>query len=202
MVKIDAEKYIGMLNGLGRGGILEDWHSIKSSLQELEKSSDAFDNFENASRSISRDELKNAADLSALMEMRKLASQIKEKKMINGKLSHLHSHLRLLNGTPTLNDISPLKSTIDAFLHNDNSKIDLIIDELNDFKKKLSQIDRHHLTLMPKSLEGKIGPQNRYQSHIESLHSIHNMQKNVFMSTLRLFIKMTKENIGHLKRFK
>lgn len=190
MVKIDVEKYIES----------EDWHSIKSSLQELEKSSAAFDNFENASRNIGKDELKQVEDLSALMEMRKLASQIKQKKEITGKLSHLHSHLKLLNQTPALNDISPLKNTIDAFLHNDNSKIGIIIDELNDFKRKLSQIDSHHLALMPKSLEEKIGPQNRYQSHIESLHSIHNMQKNVFMSTLRLFIKMTKENINQIKK--
>ena len=190
MVKIDVGKYVG----------LEDWHSIKSSLQELEKSSAAFDNFENASRNIGKDELKQVEDLSALMEMRKLASQIKQKKEITGKLSHLHSHLKLLNETPTLNDISPLKSTIDAFLHSNNSKIGIIIDELNDFKRKLSQIDRHHLTLMPKSLEGRIGPQNRYQSHIESLHSIHNMQKNVFMSTLRLFIKMTKDSINQMKK--
>ena len=124
---------------------------------------------------------------------------LKNKKHINGKLHDFHFNLNLLNNA---SDIKALKNTINLFLCNDETKIDAIIDELNDFKTKLDEIKRHHKNLLPTSLDNKLNIESKYGRHIEKLHSIHKKQKNALISTVKLFLKLAKRHLDNLKRFK
>ena len=134
-----------------------------------------------------------------MIKIRKLASEIKNKKQINDKLHSLHFNLHLLKNA---SDSKTLKNTINLFLYNNETKIAAIIDELNDFKAKLHQIKNYHSNLLPKSLDNKLEIENKYSRHIEQLHSIHKRQKDALTSTVKLFLKFTKKHIKTYKNLK
>jgi len=164
----------------------------------LENISNIFDNFEKETFSIDRGHLSQIEDLSLLLKIKNLSSELKSKKEINKKLSSLHFNLNLLKNKTA--DEKSIKNIVDVFLHNENSKIDSIIVELNDFKNKLDKIRYYHSILLPKGLDNKIELEDKYKKHLENLHSIHKRQKNALISTIRLFIKYTKKHIKNVKR--
>lgn len=164
----------------------------------LDNLSNVFDNFERETFSVDKEHLDQIQDLSLLLKIKNLSSQLKNKKEINKKLNTLHFNLNLLKNK-TAADEKSIKNIVDIFLHNEDSKIDNIIGELNDFKNKLDKIKQHHSKLLPKSLDNKIKLEAKYNRHLENLHSIHKRQKNTLISTVRLFIKYTKKHIKNLK---
>ncbi len=164
----------------------------------LDNLSNVFDNFERETFSVDKEHLDQIQDLSLLLKIKNLSSQLKNKKEINKKLNTLHFNLNLLKNK-TAADEKSIKNIVDIFLHNEDSKIDNIIGELNDFKNKLDKIKQHHSKLLPKSLDNKIELEAKYNRHLENLHSIHKRQKNTLISTIRLFIKYTKKHIKNLK---
>ena len=111
----------------------------------------------------------------------------------------MHFNLNLLKNK-TAADEKSIKSIVDVFLHNEDSKIDSIIKELNDFRSKINELEKHHSSLLPKGLDNKIELEGKYSRHLENLHSIHKRQKNALVSTIRLFIKYTKKHIKNVKR--
>ena len=199
MIKNNVEKYIDELKNFENVETELDLYSLKKELNNLNASSKIFDNFEKESTHIDKDTLKQVQNLSSLMKIRSLASEIKNKKHINGKLHDFHFNLNLLNNA---SDIKALKNTINLFLCNDETKIDAIIDELNDFKTKLDEIKRHHKNLLPTSLDNKLNIESKYGRHIEKLHSIHKRQKDALISTVKLFLKLSKKQIKNLQKFK
>ena len=196
---MNIEKYIDELRGFSSEGKEIDLYSLKKELINLSQSSGVFENFEKESMVIDKDVLSQIKDLSLLIKIRNLASEIKNKKLINDKLHSLHFSLNILKNA---SNISSIKNALNIFLFNDDLKINSMIDELNDFKAKLDEIKKHHSNLMPKSLDNKLEIENKYDKHIEQLHSIHRRQKNALISTVKLFSKLTKKHITNLKRFK
>lgn len=196
MGRIDVAKYIGQLRNISEEKEA-DLYSIKRDLNSLNESSAAFDDFENESIKIDRESLEQIEDLSLLLKIKSLASNIRDKKEINGKLHSLHFSLNLGK-----NNSSAMSNVFDIFLRNDDTKIDSIIYELNDFKGKLAEIKNHHFKLLPKSLDNKLEIEDKYGKHLEKLHSIHKKQKEVFVSLTNLFLKMTKNHVKSLKSFK
>ena len=198
MVKIDIEKYLEELESASSGKEM-DLYSLKDELSSLENLSGAFDSFEKEASIINIDHLKHMEDLSLLLKIKNLASQIKDKKRINKKLHTLHFNLNLLKNKTFTND-RPIKDIVDVFLHNDESKIDMVIDELNDFKTKLEDIKKHHSKLLPKGLDNKIEMESKYGKHIEKLQLIHQKQKSALVSTIKLFVKYAKRHIRNVNR--
>ncbi|HLD18975.1 MAG TPA: hypothetical protein VJB90_03115 [Candidatus Nanoarchaeia archaeon] len=201
MASIDVENHIEELKGFAGNAKDVDLYSLKKELTGLSEASHVFDNFEKESMSIGREELSQMQNLSLLIKIRKLACEIKDKKQINDRLHSLHFNLNMLKNADA-GSLKPIKSAFDAFLHNNETKIDNIISELNDFKTKIDGINKHHSNLLPRSLDNKLKIDGKYGRHIEKLHSIHKKQKNALVSTIRLFLKMAKKHIKSLKRFK
>ena len=163
MIKVDVADYIEQLRNAAKEKE-EDLYSIKSQLNSLSESSAAFDNFEKESVKIGRDSLEQIEDLSRLLKIKSLASGIRRKKEINEKLHSLHFNLNLGK-----NNSSAMDSVFDIFLRNDDTKIGSIIAELNDFKRKLEEIKNHHSKLLPKSLDNKLGMEEKYERSSEGI---------------------------------
>lgn len=189
MVKIDVANYIGQLRNEPEEKE-EDLYSIKRSLNSLNGSSSAFDSFEKESIKIGKDSLEQIGELGLLLKIKGLASGISKKKEINEKLHSLHFSLNLGK-----NNISAMDGVFEIFLRNDDTKIDSMVHELNDFKAKLEEIKNRHSRLLPKSLDNKLEMEEKYGRHLEKLHSIHKKQKSALISLTRLFLKMAKAHI-------
>ena len=200
MIRIDFNKYIDELKNFANEGKELDLYSLKKELVDLNEFSKVFDAFEKETMFIDKDTIKQIQDLSLLMKIRNLASEIKNKKQINDKLHSLHFNLNLLKNTLLENSTETIKIAFNTFLYNNETKIDSIINELNDFKIKLGEINNHHKNLLPKSLDNKIEIENKYNKHIEKLYFIHEKQKNVLISIVKLFLKLTKKHIRNLKK--
>src|SRR3989338_1858010 len=178
-----------------------DLYSLKKELDILNNSSKVFDNFEKESMHIDKDALEQIEDFNLLLKIRKLSSEMKGKKAINDKLDTLHFSLNILKNADS-NDIKPLKNIMNLFLYNNDTKIETIIRELNDFKHKINEIKKHHENLLPKSLDNKLKIEGKYNKHIEKLHSMHKRQKNAFISITKLFLKLAKNHIKSLQKLK
>jgi len=150
---------------------------------------------------IDKDALEQIEDFNLLLKIRKLSSEMKGKKAINDKLDTLHFSLNILKNADS-NDIKPLKNIMNLFLYNNDTKIETIIRELNDFKHKINEVKKHHENLLPKSLDNKLKIEGKYNKHIEKLHSMHKRQKAAFISITKLFLKLAKNHIKNQKRFK
>lgn len=191
MVKIDVASYIERLRSLSEEKE-EDLYSIKKNLNSLSESAGAFDDFEEESVKINKDSLSQIEDMSLLLKIKSLASGIRKKKEINERLHSLHFSLNLGK-----NNASAMNGAFDMFLRNNDTKIENIIHELNDFKAKLGEIKKHHSKLLPKSLDNKLEIEDKYDGHLEKLHSIHKRQKLAFISLTKLFLKTAK---GHIRK--
>lgn len=202
MARIDVDNYINELKGFAAEGSEMDIYSLKKELTNLSQSSKVFENFEKESMVIGKEVLNQIQDLSLLIKIRNLASEIKGKGKINEKLHSLHFSLNLLKNNSATNNAKSIKNTLNVFLHDEDTKIDNIINELNDFKTKLDEIKKHHSALLPESLDSKLEIENKYNKHIEQLYLIHKRQKGALVSTIKLFLKLTKKHIKGLKRFK
>ncbi|MBI2101157.1 hypothetical protein HYT53_00965 [Candidatus Woesearchaeota archaeon] len=178
-----------------------DMYSIKEVLSGLNNSSHIFDNFEKESMIVEKDALEQIEDFNLLLKIRKLSSEIKGKKAINEKLSTLHFHLNLLKNAD-IKGAKQIRNAMNLFFYNNDTKIDSIISELNDFKHKINEVKKHHENLLPKSLDNKLKIEGKYGKHIENLHSMHKRQKTALVSLVRLFLKQAKQHIKSLKRFK
>ena len=195
MIRIDVEKYIDELRGYSRESKDLDLYSLKKELIDLNKSSNVFENFEEESRAVDKDVLSQVKDLSSLIKIKNLASEIKDKKQISEKLHSLHFNLNLLSNSQS-HDASSIKNILDVFLKNQDARIDVIINELNDFKTKLEEIKKLHSSLLSKGLDNRIKIEAKYNKHIEGLQSMHKRQKDTFMSAVNLFLKMAKNHIN------
>ncbi len=184
MASKDVERYIEELKGANEA----DFYSLKNELISLSQSK-VFENFEREHTLIGREVLHEVQDLSLLGKMRTLAAEISGKKKINEKLSMLHSALAK----------EPMNVVLHAFLNNEETMIDSVIKELNDFRAKLDEIKRYHSILLPKSLDSRVRIENKYGKHIEQLHSMHKKQKKVLAETIKLFLKSAKK---HIRKFK
>ncbi|MDP3765114.1 MAG: hypothetical protein Q8R04_01245 [Nanoarchaeota archaeon] len=193
MAKSDIEKYIDELKGFASEPEDLDLYSLKRELTNLSESSKIFEDFEKESMVIDKDLLKQIGNLSLLIKIKNLASEIKNKKQINDRLHRLHFNLNILKNSSMTKNIPLIKNSLDVFLYNEGTKIDTIINELNDFKSKLEEMEKHHSNLLPKGLDNKIKIETKYDKHIEQLHSIHRRQKQALISTVKLFLKMTKK---------
>lgn len=187
VVKINVANYIEQLRNISEREKEEDLYSIKRSLNSLNGSSSAFDDFEKESVKIGKDSLGQIEDLGLLLKIKSLASGIRGKKEINDKLHSLHFSLNLGKSSD-----SAMSNIFEVFLRNNSTKIDSMVHELNDFKDKLEEIKKHHSKLLPKSLDNKLEIEDKYEKHLEKLHSMHSRQKKAFISLARLFLKMTK----------
>ena len=198
----NVEKYIDELKNASSKEKEADLYSLKKELLKLDNASKIFDDFEKKAAYIDKNTLEQIQDFSSLIKLRSLASELKNKKEINGKLHSLHFSLNLLKNWSMASDISAIKNVLGIFLYNDKTKIDGIINELNDFKIKIDEIKKHYSNLLPKSLDNKLNAENRYDKHIEQLHLIRNKQKDALISTINIFLKSAKKRMKNLKRFK
>jgi len=198
----NVEKYIDELKNASSKEKEADLYSLKKELLKLDNASKIFDDFEKKAAYIDKNTLEQIQDFSSLIKLRSLASELKNKKEINGKLHSLHFSLNLLKNGSMASDISAIKNVLGIFLYNDETKIDGIINELNDFKIKIDEIKKHYSNLLPKSLDNKLNAENRYDKHIEQLHLIRNKQKDALISTINIFLKSAKKRMKNLKRFK
>lgn len=197
MARNDVEKYIDGLKVKEEKEL--DLYSLRQELLSLNESSHVFDSFESETKHVNKEHLEQIHDLGLLMRMRNLASQIKHKKHISDKLHTLHFNLNILKNTV---DVSAIKNAFNAFLYSDETKISSIVGELNDFKAKLDEFKINHSKLSPKGLDIKLEIEEKYKNHIEKLHSVHQRQKNAFISLAMLFLKLTKRHIKNLQKFK
>ncbi len=199
MTKINIDNY---MDGLKKPDEKEvDLYSLKKELLNLSESSHVFDNFEKESMIVEKEALEQIEDFNLLLKIRKLSSEIKGKKAINEKLSTLHFHLNLLKNAD-VKGTKQIRNAMNLFFYNNDTKIDSIISELNDFKHKINEVKKHHENLLPKSLDNKLKIEGKYGKHIENLHSMHKRQKTALVSLVRLFLKQAKQHIKTLQRFK
>lgn len=166
-----------------------DLYSIKREINSLNASS-AFDDFEKESIKIGKAALDQVEEWGILLKIKSLASDIGKKKGINERLHSLHFSLNLGK-----NNYSAMGSVFEAFLRDNETGIGSMINELNDFKSKLHEIEWHHSKLLPKSLDNKIEMGEKYGRHLENLHSVHKKQKKAFMSLASLFLRMAKNHL-------
>ena len=201
MAKSNIEDYIDELKGISTEAKDIDLYSLKRELVNLDESSKVFGDFEKNAMVIDKEVLSQVQNLGSLVKIRNLASEIKNKGKINEKLHSLHFKLNLLKDA-SVTDVSTIKNMLNVFLYNNESKIDNIINELNDFKTKLDGLKKCQSDLFPKSLDNKLKIESKYGKYIEQLHLIHARQKNALASTIRLFLKFAKRYIKNLHKFK
>ena len=137
MEKSNIEDYIDELRGFAGTGKEMDIYSLKKELMDLSESSGVFEDFEKSSMLIGKGMLSRVHNLGSLIKIRNLASEIKNKSVINEKLRSLHFNLNILKAASFTNNASEIKNAINAFLYNNETKIDSIINEVNDFKIEL-----------------------------------------------------------------
>ena len=109
MIRIDFNKYIDELKNFANEGKELDLYSLKKELVDLNEFSKVFDAFEKETMFIDKDTIKQLQDLSLLMKIRNLASEIKNKKQINDKLHSLHFNLNLLKNMLLENSTKTIK---------------------------------------------------------------------------------------------
>ena len=146
---------------------------------------------------IDRRALEQISDFGALIRLRRIASEITNKKAINDKLHTMHFSLNLLKNSAE----GSLKNAFAVFLYNDGTKISSMIDELNDFKSKLDRLEYYHSRLLPKGLDNMLEMEKR-RKRMRELHSIRSRQKNALISAAKLFLKLAKNSIKSQKSFK
>lgn len=184
MASKDVEEYIEGLKGIGGA----EFYSLRKEIANLNHSK-VFENFEREHMVIGREVLHEVHDLSSLGKMRVLAAEISGKKKINEKLNVLHSTLAK----------EPIDVVLQVFLNKDETNIDSIIKDLNDFNAKLDEMKNHHSILLPKSLDNKLRIEDKYGRQTEQLHSMHKKQKKALAETIKLFLKLAKK---HIRKFK
>ena len=199
MVRIDLGKYIDELKGFESEAEEMDLYSLKKELMQLSDSSKIFEEFEKESMVVNKDVLNQIQDLSSLIKIKKLASEIKNKNQINEKLHSFHFNLNILKNA---SNFSSVKNVLNVFLYDNKTKIDGIINDLNDFKTNLDQIKKCHSNLLSKALDNKLEIEDKYNKYIEQLYLMHKKQKNALISTIKLFLKLAKKHIKNLKKFK
>ncbi|MBI2657562.1 hypothetical protein HYX08_02595 [Candidatus Woesearchaeota archaeon] len=191
MARTDVEKYIAELRNAQEKSEA-DIYSLKEELNRLSESK-AFENFERESATVEKTSLEQIKDFGMLLRARSLASAICGKKGITDKLHSMHFSLNMLKS-------GSAKEALDAFLYS-KTKISNIIDELNDFKAKLEEIERCHSKMLPDGLDSRLHAE-KYSARVETLRSMHKRQKNALISAVKLFIKMSKKHIKSQKSFK
>ncbi|MBI3034968.1 hypothetical protein HYY71_01470 [Candidatus Woesearchaeota archaeon] len=199
MARTDIERYIGELKGSVESGKSQDLYSLKKELMKLNEASAAFENFERESTIIGKELVRDAQDLSLLVKIRNLALQIKNKKRINDNLHSLHFNLNIIKNS---GDERAIKSALGAFLNNNDTCVNSMIYELNDFKAKLEDVQNYHSILLPQSLDNRLRTDEKYKRHIERLNAIHKKQKDAFASTVMLFLKFARKRMKSLQKFK
>ena len=95
MVRIDVANYIGQLRSAPEAEKEADLYSIKKELSLLDGSTAVFDDFENESIKKGKYSLEQIGDLSLLLKIKSIASEIRKKKKINEKMHSLHFSLNL-----------------------------------------------------------------------------------------------------------
>ena len=202
MVKIDVWQHIDELRNQKNCGNELDLYSLKKELNNLNENSKAFDNFEKNSGIIDKETLSQIQDLSILIKIRSLASEITNKKEIANKLHSLHFDINALKNASITSDFLSIRNMLNLFLHDNGAKIGSIIYELNDFKAKLDKLNNYYSILLPKSLDNKLKIEGKYAKHVKQLYSIHKRQKSALVSAIKLFLEFSKRHIKYLQKFK
>ena len=188
-MKIDD--YIGQLKVFSMGS-----GSLDESLNSLGKNDHAFDNLEKHSSKIGKDHFHNLEEFASLIKIKNLASEISSKKSITSRLLELNSSVDILSRKKI--DSNSLKAAIYSVFHDKENGVHLIIDELNSFKLKLNELEKHHSKIY-KSLDDKASAHGLSKDHIEHLHSMHASQKKALKGIVSKFIGSSKKHIGKLK---
>ena len=189
---MDIDSYIDQLRKLAAGAKSLSLEEVGSEIEKLHGCSPVFDDFEKQAIYVDKKLLDEISNFDSLFKIRRLASEIKAKKNINGMLESLHS--LVLDAKKASSKIE-LLSAVNSFLHGGKSKASFVIDELNDFRRKLAEVERHHSQLMPKSLDGRLALEKRAE-HIGRLHEVHAMQSKILKSIAAHFIRHAKKHIN------
>lgn len=175
---------------------------IREELDNLKEINEIVDNFQKFSDLHDKKFLKQVYHQDIPFRITLMNSHLKEKNEINERLRELSYNLSVLRSSIVTKDKEKTLKTINKFLKSDYSGVSVITDELNEFKEKINNLDEHYKLLMnyvPKTLDHKITTEAKYKEHINKLHSIHEKQKEIFVNTVRLFLKISKKGLKNLK---
>lgn len=175
---------------------------IREELENLKEINHIVDNFQKFSDLHDKEFLKQVYHQDIPFKITLINSHLKEKNEINERLRELYFDLSVLRSSILTKDKEKTLKTINKFLKSDYSGVSIITDELNEFKEKINNLDEHYKLLInyvPKTLDHKITTEAKYKEHIDKLHSVHQKQKDIFMDTVRLFLKISKKGLKNLK---
>ena len=189
-MKIDD--YIGQLKGFASQN-----DSLEENLDSLNKSHHVFDSIKKHSSIIGKDSLHNLEEFSSLVKLKNTASEVFLKKSITERIMELNSNVDKVSKGKI--DSNSLKAAIYSVFHDKENGVHFIIDELNSFKSKLSELEKHHSKIF-RSLDNKASIHGLQKDHIEQLHSIHTSQKKALKGIISKFIGNSREHIKKLKK--
>ncbi|MBI4440130.1 hypothetical protein HY638_04120 [Candidatus Woesearchaeota archaeon] len=192
-MKDSIDDYLGkIVSGSGKVKNLE-FSEIKREVDELVDTEDAFKSFRPAL--FGEQELAQNSD--ALLKLRMLVSQLKERSEINEKLESLAYYLGQMRYSLFSQDKKSLKKVLKKFLDDDTNIRDLLSD-IQKFKKELEDIESAYREIIA---ERKL-PIDVWISHVTYLEQqlklfsrIQERQSNIAFNIGRLFVGMAKKEL-------
>lgn len=199
MFKIKVENYLEELKTVSKESLkLNSLRDVKVEIENIKDINHAIRNFERYSELHDKEFLKSLENQDIPMRITLLNSEIKEKSEINERLSELCYYLSTLNTAVLTKDRVRAKNIIKNAMTNEYAGIKTILSELKDFSDKITDAEKHYSMLMeflPKGLDTKLTTEKKYKDHMKKLKSIHNRQKEIFVNTTKMFLKMSKKGL-------
>jgi hypothetical protein len=187
------DEYIGQLNGIPSGMALD------GSLEALNAKNHLFDELPKSASKIGKDHLHGLEEFGSLVKIKSLSSEISSKKSITSRLAALNSAVEAIARKRL--DSSSLKAALYSVFHDKESGANIIIDELNRFKSKLNELEKHHSKIC-NSLDSMASSHGHglQKEHIGQLHSVHASQKKALKSIISNFISHSRNHVKRLKK--
>lgn len=182
-----------------------DLKEIREELENLKEINEIIDSFQKFSELHDKKFLKQVYNQDIPLNISLTNSHLKEKNEISERLRELQFNLSVLRSSALTNNKEKTLKMINNFLKSDYSGINVITNELNDFKSKIKNLDEHYKLLMdyiPKTLDHKITTEAKCKELIDKLHSIHKKQKDIFLDISKLFVKHSIISLKSLRKKK
>ena len=191
MVKINLFDYFNNTNNQDK--LIENFSEIKDELGKLEEINESIDNFERNSFFHNEFFLENSQNKHLALKIKMLNAELKEKDEINERLQGLGHNLGLLRTLLVVKDDKMFSNIKESFLVNGHSSIPAIIEELNDFKDKVTDLKNTYKALINErysSIDFKVRHEDYLENHLKNLGKVHKKQKQLLVSMTMIFSKL------------
>lgn len=167
-----------------------DFPELKREIDDLVSTQDQFSSFKPLL--FEEEEFKNHTD--ALLQLKLLCSQLREKAEINEKLESLAYYLGQLRYSLFLKDKKMLKKIMGKFLEDEQTNLHDLLGDIQRFRQELETLQGTYQTLHHEvPLDIWVKHASYLESQVKTFQNIHERQKNIAVNIGRLFVNLAKK---------